>query len=305
MPVSLITFYTPQFRYSKNRLVRSACDFGIEDIHVYDQELFKATGFYREHYEITSQPRGAGYWLWKPYYVLQHLKELGSHDVLIYCDAGLEISNDISPLVERCLKDDKGLILFYNYQGAAYTGPGFEKTDDVLYNECRKNRYWGKRDAFVLMNCDNSSYWDSPQLEGCLLVIRKTTFAMAFVEEWLHYCSIKAIITDSPNTQGLPNHNNFIMHTHDQLILSLLAFKHRINLYRCPSQFGNHKKEPAYRKKGEFILLPYSTPEPNSEYDTLFLHHRTKKMPLIKQTIFDVKVFFKKWFVKIGLFKHE
>ncbi len=192
-------------------------------------------------------------------------------------------------------------MLFHNYQGASYIGSGFEKTDDVLYNEARKNKYWGKRDVFKLMDCDNENYWNSPQVEGCLLILKKTDFAVQFVEEWLQYCCIEEIITDKSNTQGLPNHENFIMHIHDQVVLSLLAFKHGLELYRCPSQFGNHKKLEKYRKQGEFTMLPYTYPEVNSDYGTLFLHHRIKKMPFVKQSIYDFKVFIKMRLNKIGI----
>jgi len=164
-----------------------------------------------------------------------------------------------------------------------------------------KNKYWGKRDVFVLMGMDEPKFWNSPQVEGCFLVLKKTKFSVNFVTEWLEYCCDENIVTDKENTQGKPNFDNFIMHIHDQVVLSLLAAKYELELFRCPSQFGNHKKLLKYRREGEVTILPYTTPENNSDYDTIFLHHRTKKMPFVKQTVFDLKVFVKRQFNKIGI----
>ncbi len=291
MPTSLITFYTPQFRYSKNLLVKSAKKAGINNISVYNNKDFEKTSFYKQHLSITSQSRGAGYWLWKPYYILEHLKKAKEGDIILYCDSGLKIEGDIAPLVHICKtnQQNKGVLLFHNYQCASYISSGFKKTDEVLHHESRKNKYWGKRDVFILMDADNEANWNSMHLEGCLMLLKKTSFSVAFIEEWLKYCCVEDIITDKPNTQGLPNHENFIMHIHDQVILSLLAFRHGLELYRCPSQFGNHKKMERYRHENEFIMVPYTNPELNSNYDTLFLHHRIKKMPFLKQYVYDLK----------------
>jgi len=303
MDLSLVTFSTPNFNYSKNLLLKSAKKTGIESVLAYTEKDFKKTSFYNAHYEIASQPRGAGYWIWKPYYILEHLKRAKEGDVIFYCDAGVSILDNIGPLVNICLtnKRNKGVLLFRNYQGAAYIGPGFEKNDEVLYYEALKNKYWGKRDVFVLMGVDEEKYWNSPQLEGCFMFFKRTDFSLQFVTEWLEYCCNENIVTDKPNTHGKPNFDNFIMHIHDQAVLSLLAEKYNLELFRCPSQYGNHKKLEKFRKPGEYLMLPYTIPEINSDFDTLFLHHRTKKMPFFKQSIFDIKVFIKKQLNKFGI----
>lgn len=58
---------------------------------------------------------------------------------------------------------------------------------------------------------------------------------MRFVEEWLRYCRDERILTDIPNESGYPNLTGFVDHRHDQSVLSLLAEKYHINLYRKPS----------------------------------------------------------------------
>src|SRR5262245_10922235 len=44
--------------------------------------------FAAKNRHILSQPRGNGYWLWKPYFIARTLESLEHGDWLFYCDAG-------------------------------------------------------------------------------------------------------------------------------------------------------------------------------------------------------------------------
>ena len=44
--------------------------------------------FLSRNEEILNQKRGAGYWLWKPYFINRILTELSESDVLFYSDSG-------------------------------------------------------------------------------------------------------------------------------------------------------------------------------------------------------------------------
>ena len=55
-----------------------------------------------------------------------------------------------------------------------------------------------------------------------------------------------------PNICGKENINGFLEHRWDQSILSLLAHKYNLELFRMPTQFGNHYKTKQYRIEGEF-----------------------------------------------------
>ena len=58
-------------------------------------------------------------------------------------------------------------------------------------------------------------------------------------------------------------------------MLSLLAHKYECEIFRSPSQFGNHRKLPQFRVAGEWLEAPYSEePLVNSPYGTLVNHHR-------------------------------
>ena len=65
------------------------------------------------------------------------------------------------------------------------------------------------------------------QIPLFIQIYKKSNISENFVERLLNYSTDKRIITDDPNTQGLPNYQGFINNRHDQTILSLLTKKFR------------------------------------------------------------------------------
>jgi len=105
--------------------------------------------------------------------------------------------------------------------------------------EPHTNAKWTKRDAFVLMGCDEEKYYNANQYLGGFQIYKKTDRTMVFVKEMLKYSQDERIITDLPNTCNLPNLPQFREHRHDTSVLSLMATKYGIKGHRDPSQFGD------------------------------------------------------------------
>lgn len=277
MHTSLITFSNELYRESRERLLGSALRYGIGSVHGYDITDIQHLPFYQAHRYIFEQTRGLGYWLWKPLLVAKALAELVEGDVVLYMDAGTELIANPTPLLHLCSTIEP-VLLFGN------------ATDN--------NERWTKRDAFVLMGCDEPTYWHGPHCDASVCLFRKCPATLAFVAEWLHYASNANILTDLPNITG-PNLPAYQDHRHDQSILSLLAQRHAISLYRAPSQFGNHYKIYTQRVPSEFncvsqwdqqLVVYYSTlPYHNSPYGQLVNHHRTK-VESTKAVLYDTIV---------------
>ena len=102
------------------------------------------------------------------------------------------------------------------------------KNEDIWSIRTRyiEKRYT-KRDAFILLDADSPIYSDTYQYMAGIQVYKKSNISENFVERLLNYSTDKRIITDDPNTQGLPNYQGFINNRHDQTILSLLTKKFR------------------------------------------------------------------------------
>ncbi len=221
MKTHLVSFSTLQYRRSQKQLEESALTFGIDIVHSFTEKDLKKTTFYNENHAIFSQTRGFGYWLWKPYFILEMLKKLPKGDILMYSDSDVIILNSLIPLFDICNKQD--IVLFQVHS--------------------RLNKIWTKRDTFISMNCDCTKFYEAEQVCGSPQLYKVNQYSIEFVESWLKYCSDSQVISDDPNILGHENIEGFIEHRHDQSILSLLSLKFEIQIHRDPSQWGNKYKD--------------------------------------------------------------
>jgi hypothetical protein len=263
MRIALTNLSNGLYEESRSQLNRTAAHFGISEIRSYDFEDIRKTAFYQQNQPILDLPVGMGYWLWKPYIILEALNELPDGAIVVYCDSGIELIASLEPLFAIC-GEHSPVVLFGN--------------GDL------RNSMWTKRDCFVLMGCDTEYYWQGPQCDAAFALFRKCAQTLQFVREWLDYCRDPRILTDRPNTCGKRDLPDFKEHRRDQAVLSLLAQRYRFPLFRMPTQYGNHYKHPAFRAAGEFncvnqyrqspvnyyAVIPYY----NSPYFQLLDHHR-------------------------------
>jgi hypothetical protein len=200
-------------------------------------------GFLEKNKRIFESKEGgsgairAGFWLWKPYLIKRCLDRMNENDILMYADATIYQKNDLTPIFN--LLNKQSIIPF--------------KINDGKGDE----RDATKRDAFVLMNCDNEKYWTghiSGQLNASHIFFKKDAIAVQFVEEWLHYCEDYRIITESDNTQGLPNYPAFVCHRHDQSVYSLLIKKYGFNAYTDLTQHGNSYRQGEEKAWGQLLI---------------------------------------------------
>jgi len=266
MSAVLVSFASPEFEISRDVLAATARAHGVATARLWDPTQLRATAFYHTHRRILDAARGCGYWLWKPFIILEALKQATPGQIVMYADAGLEITGDLARLFSLC-RDDDGVLLFRGpYDGIR----GRPNTCEV----------WTKRDCFVAMECDDPVYRRAPMLDASLIVLSRTDKAMTLVHQWLSACCDTKILTDAPSTCGLAEYASFIEHRHDQSVLSLLAQRSGIRLHRSPSQFGNHLKAPAHRVDGEWRRMPYveRADVAGSDYGTLVFHHRKQTL---------------------------
>ncbi len=277
MAVILTNLSNRPYEESRLRLNRSAEAFGISNQRSYDFEDLKSSSFYQDNRAILDSPTGMGYWLWKPYIILQALNDAADGDIVVYADSGLEIIASLEPLFQIC-HNGNPVLLFGNGDFS--------------------NAMWTKRDCFILMNCDQPYFWKAPQCDASFCLFQKSESSLRFVREWLEFCRDPRILTDDLNSCNRRNLPDFIEHRRDQSVLSLLAAKYRLSLFRMPSQYGNHYKVPALRIEKEFncvsqyyrqqvdyyALIPYS----NSPYVQLLDHHRSQYNPPPKISKFEL-----------------
>ena len=187
--------------------------------------------FKNKNKDILTRKRGNGYWIWKPYFILKTLKDkLNIGDYLIYTDSAILYLDNVEKIIKFMIS----------------------KNEDIWAIRTKYlERQYSKRDAFILLDVDSSIYADTYQYMAGIQIYKKTEFSINFVEKLLNYSTDKRIITDDPNTQGLPNYKGFIDNRHDQTILSLLTKKLRF------SHLNINKTKACDINKIDVNLMPY------------------------------------------------
>lgn len=236
-----ITFANNCCKSSKIKAIRSARFPGGFDFATAYGLKSLSNRFRHRNSFILRQSRGSGYWLWKPYIILKTLVEnMVDGDILMYQDAGAYLVKDAGPLLKLCQEVKNGIVVFY-----------------TRFSE----KYHSKRDAFVLMDMDDSRVYESLQRIASFVLVRRNCRSLQFVMEWMAYASDPRILTDMDNQMGKENLPEFVDNRHDQTVLSLLSKKWEILGFRDPSQHGS----------GEFEYMYAAGP-----YEQLINHTRDK-----------------------------
>lgn len=227
---------------------------GFTEVSVWNLNRLRKTEFYNRNRKILNQSRGAGYWLWKPFIILNELKNKNDGDYVVYSDCGRGgkyriITRNINLLLEWSSRYNNGVLpgLYAPQYGASKT--------------------WTKRDCYVLTGCDKEVFWEHCQIQASFSIWEKNEMSITFLRKWLEYCQDERMLTDIPNTCGLPNLPGFIEHRHDQSVLTLCAVKNGFK------GFGNPKSKQAYcddDKDINQILKKIKAPNPISLNKVIF-----------------------------------
>jgi hypothetical protein len=215
MEIHFVTYSDSNYRNQQERLDKKAKD--TFKLNSYSREWLITTDFYTEFKHILDLPRGGGYWLWKPFIILNTLDKMEYGDILFYLDSGDDFND--------------GLLGFLNHY---FSDSSINSL--LTYGGQNKQRWYTKRDTFTLMDCDETKYHEHVQLEAGMVCLRKTDTNIELVKEWLKYCGNENIITDIENISG-NNLDGFIDHRHDQSVLTNLAIRYNLNINNLLRQY--------------------------------------------------------------------
>lgn len=274
MTSHLLTFSDESMSRSAQLCIESAARVGgVDDsLRWYHGDLV-ATSFYADNIDILNQPRGLGYWAWKPFiiwalmdnrltgrqFIENSITKVKDGDILIYSDAGVEFIAPVSHIINRM---DQDIFLFGNNWEHAH----WCKRDVIeavygkswLHNQIRETFEPAFNDELVWARF-------SKQVQASVIFFRVSDYTRAFVKEWLDWCLFEGgrLIDDSPSR--LPNHPEFQEHRHDQAILTTLAYREGIKLHWWPGVYlpddRVYEKLPCYA---------------SDTYPPLFRHHRRR-----------------------------
>jgi len=168
---------------------------------------------WRKAHGLNNHTRGAGWWRWKPYYLLNELRSVPHGDVIVHADYDIVISK--TPAALWCLGQNSP-------QGVA-----------TFHFPCLTDRAWTKRETTLALGATDAML-DSATLYAGIVVLRRTAETEAFLQEWLDWTLKGELATDhlDPAVQQEPV---FVEHRHDQAILSLVAKRRGIKSYPFPT----------------------------------------------------------------------
>ena len=151
---------------------------------------------------VRDNPRGYGYWIWKPYVVRKAMRAAREGEVVVYADAGCTIGSRtrLRELVAATSAETDGLVAFFVP----------ERYDP------RESR-WTKREVLRVFGVENDD--SSRQIMATAFLIKNTARNRAFVDEWYHLCSRYGLVDDTLSEEQRPE---FSEHRHDQSLFSML-----------------------------------------------------------------------------------
>jgi hypothetical protein len=213
---------------NQNALSASALNNCIDHISLYRKKHLDSE-FTEKNKHILNQSRGVGYWLWKPYLIMETLKKIPENDIVVYVDTGIKIRNNISDLLNN-----------------------LAQKDIVLFGSMFKIRSYTKRDLLRFLNMDNAETLNSQQIQGGIIIVRNTKYSRQFINKWLELSQNEQLITDIPSENEYPD---FIDHRHDQSIISLLALQNQQNIIFVPFEEKHRYFYHHRRRNTNFIPL--------------------------------------------------
>lgn len=191
---------------------------------------------YERYKNILEIKRGAGLWIWKYLLATQMLtddntygKQIPEESYICYTDSDLYFLNSVDPLLECLQKDshNKSIMVFRSWN---------------WYKMSTQT----KRDAFILCDADEDRYVTTAGRVGGFWLFKKNDIAREFFASMMQYCGDPRIIIPPchqpqyntepclDNQLGQPNYADFLRHSEDECLISIVAKKFHLYPYRFP-----------------------------------------------------------------------
>ena len=209
-----LNFANAEYKKHQKLNTKTAFLFGkVDKVYSFSPEDIDKD-FYEQNKNILSQKRGAGLWLWKPYFILKVLNEINERDVLIYMDSGAFYVRNVYSLITKLKASKQDIMLF-----------------EQPLIECQ----WTRKSVFETLNMNNEKTRFSNQTLGTIIII-KTPNSCDFIKKWLELCQKEELIF--PKEKDDKEDFMYIAHREDQSILSVLGKKEGIIPFSDPTDYG-------------------------------------------------------------------
>jgi hypothetical protein len=146
-------------------------------------------------------PKGFGYWIWKPYLVLKVLEQIDKNDILVYLDA-------------RCYFVGERVDWLEDFVNGQYDIGAWRLSQNQLEYQ------WTSADILDFFDADIEMR-EQPQFAATIILIRKSKLTKEFMSDWLYIMRKHDYLVRDDNSILSP-HKGFIENKHDQSVFSML-----------------------------------------------------------------------------------
>jgi hypothetical protein len=227
MTKHLVTFSGSRYHDTTQRIVEDAPKFGVDNVVVLDDNWLRncrpgywsrMEWFRQQRVKGEGKARGIDFFCFKPFVVLDFFRRMPAGDVMLYVDADTFPIADLTPLYDRCVAD--GGVMLFGARGCV-------------------QKVWTKRDAFILMGCDEPKYHDQWQAVARFMLFQKGGAFPAdeFLGQWLGFTANPMVNTFDPSVLA-PDYPEFREARCEQAVLGNLATRYGIKLHREACEFG-------------------------------------------------------------------
>lgn len=228
-----ITFSGAQYERTTRRIVEDGPRLGADKVLVYDDHWLTQQEFYKMESNrwLWNHPcaksgnalRGFGWFAWKPFILLDALMNwCNPGDIVLLTDADTYPIHDFSMLYEEC--DRIGGCMLFSAVG------------------CWHNN-WGKRDMMIVMGQDAPEWRDRQHAVARFMLFQAGYWKpMQLLMEWLTYC-VNPLANTFDKSILAPEYPDLHEPRCEQAMLTNLAHKYGIKLYREACQFGESVPE--------------------------------------------------------------
>lgn len=205
MSIFFTTFADKRLTRTCQRIITEAqCMNVFEHCYAWDESMLDIDFYNTYQRYFYSQPKGFGYYVWKPYIIEQTLKKIPENSYLFYIDVGCVLH-----------ANGKKRLLEYvdTLESSGKSVLGFQLT--------HKEKTWTKMDVLERMNYTTVEEINTFQCLSGIILFKNTPEARDFVGKWRFFMEENMHWRDdSPSIS--PNDPSFQEHRHDQSIYSIL-----------------------------------------------------------------------------------
>lgn len=208
-----------EYRRSTKRLIREVEKFQMFESKFIenDKSLFaNYPEFATKHQKILNfRNPGFGFWVWKPFLILEYLRKIEPGDGLLYLDSGCSMN--------FCVTSKKRLTQYFDL--TLKSGSLLFKADNKNTQNELSEKKWSKKILTSYLNLTEAQLESSQTLGGIIFFIANEK-NIKFVSEWLSLCEHNEYEFLLPDR--LEMDKTTVKHRNDQSILSCIYKQHNL-----------------------------------------------------------------------------